>query len=168
MPFFKVFINVEKVVDPNEWKWIRNVKDDYRCLEIKKEVDGFNVMFDLTVDCDDFGELGTVFNIHSNPHKLVAKLTNLFDTTQYSLSSEEFGLHADIAIVLVDKDKNPFSTNMNESLLGFCISIEDYAKKIKNDKTNAAGIIYEKHHKNEWFEVETVISLHKQCGDCSS
>jgi hypothetical protein len=166
MPYFKVFINVEKFVDPNEGKYIRNVKDEDRYLEIKKEVDGFNVIFDLTVDCNDDGELGTLLNIHSDPRKFGGPFTNQFDRTEYSLSSEEFGLHVDISIEMEDKDNNPFTTNMEDNILGFCILVEDYAKKIK--KTKSAGIIYEKYHKNAWFEIKTVIVLHKRCCHCSS
>jgi hypothetical protein len=169
MPFYQVFIRVDKDVDPNEYKYMKYKKDENRCIEIKKHVEGFNLVFDLFVDCNDDGELGTVFNIHCDPTKVNEPLTSFFDSTEYTLSSEEIGLKVNLSIVLVDKEAVPFTHDISTNILGFCITIKDYAKKIKKIKDeNALGIVYEKSSSNVFFETNTVIVLHKQCGSCTS
>ena len=166
MPFFQIFIDVEKKVGPNENKYVKYINDDDRYLEIKERVEGFNLVFDLTVDCNDDGELGVVFNIHADPSKIGDPLTELFDTSEYNISSEKINLDVTIKIVMMDKNGVPFTNDISENILGFCQIIEDYAKKIKLVK-KANGIIYENELDNKYFETKLLIVLNKYSGSCT-
>jgi hypothetical protein len=161
MPFYKVYIHIEKdVYEDGEKAEMLRLADVYRYLEIKETVQGLNVAFDVTVDVNDFGELGLVFNFHRDYRNFQKPLTNFFDTTKYEMEEEKAGLKVEVSITLVDKKRVPFS-NLSKGLIGTCIIIEDYAQKCME---TPHGMIFDRTSKNDFFEVQTVIQLNKK--DC--